>query len=112
MRAFLLLVGGGGLGGFLGSVIGAALGDKPALFAGGVIGGLIVSPAAAWLAARLRWIEPASVTGAAIGATVGFAAAVAVAVNTLSSPVGPVLSPLLVGAGGLLGAKIQAARRR
>jgi hypothetical protein len=102
MKAFLLLVFLGGAGGLLGSIAGAAFG-KQALFAGGILGGLIASPAAAFLAARFRWIDPADRTAMALGAAAGFLAAVAVAVNTLSSPVGPLLSPLLVGAGGLAG---------
>jgi hypothetical protein len=99
---FVLLVVAGGLGGFVGSVVGAAFG-KRALFAGGVLGGLITSPIGAWVAARFNWIRPAFVNATAIGAAAGFVAAVTLAVSTLSSPVGPLLSPLLVGAGGLVG---------
>jgi hypothetical protein len=76
---------------------------KQALFAGGILGGLIASPIACFLAARLRWIDPAHTKAMALGAAGGFLAAMAVAVNTLSSPVGPLLSPLLVGVGGLAG---------
>src|SRR5262245_43038727 len=98
----------GGLGGFLGSVVGGAFG-RTGLFAGGVIGGLLVSPVSAWLAARLRWIPAAARGGATIGAAAGFLAAAAVAVNTLSSPVGPLLSPLLVGIGALAGIRLRRA---
>jgi len=102
MRLFLLLVIVGGFGGLAGSIVGAAFGPT-ALFAGGFLGGLIASPCAALLAARFRWIESADVKRTALGAALGFVAAATVAVNTLSSPVGPLLSPLLVGAGGLAG---------
>ena len=84
-----------------GSIIGAAFGHG-ALFVGGFLGGLIASPCGAYLAARLQWIEPGETKGTALGAALGFLTAAIVAVNTLSSPVGPVLSTLLVGAGGLV----------
>jgi hypothetical protein len=106
MRLFLLLVVAGGSGGLAGSIVGAAFGPK-ALFAGGFLGGLIASPCAAFLAARFRWIESTDVKSTALGAALGFVAAATVAVITLSSPVGPLLSPLLVGAGGLAGRRLQ-----
>lgn len=106
-RVFLLLIISGGAGGLLGSIIGAAFGTR-GLFVGGVLGGLIASPGAAFLARRLGWIEDAEVPGTAAGAAVGFLAAVAVAVNTLSSPWGPVLSTLLIGAGGIGGRRLRA----
>ena len=107
MRLFLLLVVAGGAGGLAGSIGGAAFGPT-ALFAGGFLGGLLASPGAAFLAARLGWIESAAVKSTALGAALGFIAAATVAVNTLSSPVGPLLSPLLVGAGGLAGRELHA----
>jgi len=108
MRAVLLLVTlaiAGGAGGMLGSIVGAAFG-RSALFVGGLLGGLITSPAAVVLFGRLGWIESDDVKGMALGAALGFVAAVIVAVNTLSSPVGPVLSTLLIGAGGLAGRRL------
>jgi hypothetical protein len=111
MRLFVLLIAAGGAGGMVGSIIGAA-GGKRALFIGGFLGGLIAAPAAAYLAARLRWIDPRVVKGTAIGAARGFLAAATVAINTLSSPVGPILSTLLVGAGGLAGGRVQARTSR
>src|SRR5688500_7010214 len=107
MRLFVLLIAAGGAGGMLGSIVGAAAG-KRGLFIGGLVGGLIAAPLAAYLAARLRWIDPREVKGTALGAAVGFLAAAAVAINTLSSPVGPILSTLLIGAGGLAGGRLQA----
>jgi hypothetical protein len=105
LRLFLLLVIAAGSGALLGSIAGASLGRR-GLFVGGVVGGLIASPCAALVAARLQWIDSADVTSTAVGAAFGFLAAAAVAVNTLSSPWGPVLSTLLVGAGGLGGRQL------
>jgi hypothetical protein len=108
MRPFIALVLitiAGGAGGLIGSILGAAFG-RSALFVGGLLGGLITSPAAVVLLGRLRWIESADVKGMAVGAAIGFVAAVLVAVNTLSSPVGPLLSTLLVGTGALVGRRV------
>jgi hypothetical protein len=107
---FLLLILAGGVGGMLGSILGNAFG-KRGLFVGGFIGGVIVVGLAAWLAGRLRWIPSGEVAGTAVGAMAGFVIAATIAVNTLSSPVGPVLSTLCVGLGGLAGGKIGANRR-
>jgi len=100
IRLFVVLMLAGGLGGFAGSIVGAAFGSA-GLFAGGVVGGLIATPCVVLLTARLRWIDRADTKAVAAGATLGFLAAVIVAVNSLSSPVGPLLSPCLVGIGGL-----------
>ena len=98
----MLLIVAGGAGGMLGSIVGAAFGHR-GLFIGGFLGGLIASPCGAYLAARLHWIRADETNGTALGAALGFLAAATVAVNTLSSPVGPILSTLLIGAGGLVG---------
>ena len=110
-RVFVLLIAAGGAGGFAGSVVGAALGPN-ALFAGGFLGGLMSSPLAAVLAGRLRWIEAAEVKGTAIGAALGFVVAATVAISTLSTPWGALLSPLLIGVGGLVGGRPRARSRR
>jgi hypothetical protein len=99
----------GGLGGALGSIVGNAAG-RTGLWVGGVVGGLLGSAAAAAVAAARRWITPAQRRPAAEGAMLGFLAATLVAVNTLSSPVGPVLSTLLVGLGAVIGARLRGAR--
>jgi hypothetical protein len=103
-RAILFLVACalGGLGGLLGSMIGAAFG-KSGLWAGGVLGGLIASMLVAQIALARRWIVRSRFWPTAVGTAIGFLAACAVAVNTLSSPVGPVISTLLIGAGALFG---------
>jgi hypothetical protein len=102
LRLYVFFIAAGGFGGFAGSVVGAAFG-KRGLFTGGYVGGVLAVVAAAWLTGRLAWIRPEERTGTAIGAAIGFLAAATIAVNTLSSPVGPVLSTLLIGAGALSG---------
>jgi hypothetical protein len=99
---FALLVLAGGAGAFAGSVLGNAFG-RTALFAGALIGGALASAAAAFLSATFKWIHTAERMPTAIGAVVGFLVAAGIAVNTLSSPIGPVTSALLIGIGGLLG---------
>ena len=106
MRVFLLLMVVAGAGGLLGSILGAAAG-KTGLFIGGFVGGLIAAPCAAVLARWIGWIGADEVKGTAVGAAIGFVAAATIAVNTLSSPVGPVLSTLLIGAGGLAGRRLR-----
>jgi len=92
----------GGLGGFVGSVIGGAFGQR-FLFVGGVLGGILIAPLSAQLALWRRWIAPRQFWPTAGGAALGFCAAALVAVNTLSSPVGPVLSTALIGIGAIVG---------
>jgi len=106
VRLFALLTIAGGAGGLGGSILAAQFG-RLALFLGGILGGLICSPAAAFVAARLHWIDRQRARWAALGAAIGFVGAVCVATTTLSSPVGPLLSPLLIGTGGLIGSRIR-----
>jgi hypothetical protein len=105
MPLFIMLVIAGGAGALVGSVLGNAFG-KTGLFAGGFIGGALASAGAAYLAGWLRWIRPEERLGTACGAAAGFLAAALVAINTLSSPVGPVSSTLLTGFGGLIGRRL------
>ena len=100
---FLTAMVVGGAGGMLGSILGGA-GGRSMLFVGGYIGGIVVAPLTARIAVRRRWIPPERATRVAIGAAAGFALAATIAINTLSSPIGPVLSTTLVGIGALLGA--------
>jgi ABC-type protease/lipase transport system fused ATPase/permease subunit len=93
----------GGLGGFLGSVLGNAFG-REGLFAGGFIGGALLAPVTAWIARWRHWIEPSQFWPVVAGAGVGFLAAATLAVNTLSSPVGPLIATTLTGLGALAGA--------
>jgi hypothetical protein len=93
-----------GFGGAVGSMLGHSFGST-GLYVGGIGGGLVAVTLGAWVAVSQRWIPRTRLGTTALGASVGFLAAVAVAVNTLSSPVGPVLSTLLVGIGALLGSR-------
>lgn len=95
----------GGFGGFLGSVLGGGIG-RGALFAGGFIGGVAVAPLTALVARKRGWIDHSRLWYVAIGAALGFIAAATLAVNTLSSPVGPVLATTLIGIGALAGARL------
>ena len=93
----------GGVGGFVGSVLGNA-GGKRMLFVGGFIGGVLIAPLTARIAVWRGWVAPDRAMWTAIGAAIGFVLAATIAVNTLSSPIGPVLSTLLIGFGAVLGA--------
>ena len=93
----------GGLGGMLGSIVGNA-GGKRILFVGGFVGGILIAPLTAAIAKRAGWIAPHRTTRTALGAAIGFVLAATIAVNSLSSPIGPVLSTLLIGTGAVLGA--------
>ena len=93
-----------GFGGAVGSIVGSGAG-RPGLWIGGVIGGLVGAFLAAIVARRRRWIASTRFISTALGAMVGFLVAAIIAVNTLSSPIGPVLSTVLVGIGALVGAR-------
>ncbi len=99
---FLTAMAVGGLGGALGSILGNAGGQRM-LFVGGFIGGVLVAPLTARIARWRRWIPPEREVRTALGAAIGFILAATIAVNTLSSPIGPVLSTLLIGLGAVLG---------
>jgi hypothetical protein len=99
---FIVLVIAAGMGAAVGSALGSLIAHR-VLFVGGTIGGVTGSWLGAWLSARMNWIAERDTLAVALGATLGFACAVLIAVNTLHTPVGPMLSTLLVGFGGLLG---------
>ena len=92
-----------GLGGALGSILGNA-GGPGMLRVGGIIGGLLMSFLAARIGVWRGWVPREHAGRTAIFAGAGFLLAAAIALNTLSSPVGPVLSAGLVGLGAVLGA--------
>ena len=92
----------GGFGGAAGSIVGHAFG-KTGLWAGGIVGGLLMSIATAQIALGRRWITRPQLWPTTLGAAVGFLLAAAVAVNTLSSPIGPILSTLLIGLCAVVG---------
>lgn len=100
-----------GLGGALGSMLGNAFG-KTGLWAGGVIGGQLAALLIARIAVWRGWIAPSQYGPTAMCTAIGFLIAAAIAVNTLSSPVGPVLSTTIPGLGALLGAALGGAPPR
>jgi len=95
----------GGAGAMLGSILGNAFG-KEGLIAGAIFGGLMLSTVALRIALKRKWIGPAQFKPAVIGVNVGFLLSAVIAVNTLSSPIGPVLSTMLIGAGAVLGSRL------
>ena len=103
-RAVLFIVACalGGLGGAVGSMVGHAFGNR-GLWAGGILGGILASILVARIAVWRRWIAQSQFWRTALGTGIGFLLASAVAVKTLSSPVGPIMSVLLIGGGALLG---------
>ena len=105
VKIFVLLVVVVGFCALIGSAAGAALAHR-VLFVGAYLGGLLGSCAAAWLAGRLKWISDAATKATAVGTAIGFLVAATIAINTLQSPVGPVLSTLLIGVGGLVGSLV------
>jgi hypothetical protein len=92
----------GGAGGALGSIVGHAFG-KSGLWAGGILGGLVASMLIAKIALWRHWIGRSQFWRTVLGTAAGFGVACAIVVNTLSSPVGPIMSTLLIGAGAVLG---------
>lgn len=92
-----------GIGGAGGSIIGNAFG-KTGLWVGGIVGGLAAASISSWIAAKAGWILPRQRARTTVGTALGFLLAAAVAVNTLSSPVGPIASTLLAGIGAVMGA--------
>lgn len=92
----------GGAGGAFGSMVGHAIG-KGGLWAGGILGGILASVLVARLALWRLWIVRSQYWPTVLGTAIGFLVACAVVVNTLSTPIGPIMSTLLIGAGALLG---------
>ena len=95
-----------GLGGALGSMAGNAFGER-GVWIGGVIGGLVAAVLVAIVARGRQWISPNAVTATALGTAAGFVVAVIVTMNTMSSPVGPILSTTFAGLGALIGRRIK-----
>jgi hypothetical protein len=94
----------GGAGGLVGSILGNSMG-RAGLLAGGVIGGVLMGFLTARIAVWRGWAPRDRYWHTAFGAALGFLAAAGVAVSTLSSPIGPVASTLLVGSGAVFGAR-------
>jgi hypothetical protein len=92
-----------GLGAAVGSILGNAFG-KVGLMAGAILGGVLALIGTVMLLTKLRWLPEGTRLGAILGGLLGFAIAVPIAVSTLHTPITPVVSCGLVGAGVLLGA--------
>ena len=95
----------------IGSMMGHFFGSHLGVMLGGVFGGLFGATFSARIAVRLKWIAQDDFYPTAFGAEIGFLAAAFIAMKALSSPIGPVLSSLLIGAGALIGSLIGARRR-
>lgn len=95
----------GGLGGALGSMIGNAFG-RGGVMTGGVVGGVLLVIAACYVRKACGWCTGRQRTWAIVGGVLGFLLAVIVTLSTLSSPVGPISSTLLIGTGAVLGARM------
>ena len=100
---YLLATALGGFGGAVGSILGNAFG-RIGLFVGGIVGGIALSVLAARIATARGWVPKEGFAYTAAGAALGFLLAASVAVNTLSSPVGPLFGSLLTGLGAVGGA--------
>jgi len=96
----------GGLGGALGSIVGHAAGQT-GLWIGGIVGGVLGSVAGVAVGRWRGWLTAYQFPTAAVGAAIGFLLAAAIAVKTISNPIGPLFSTLLIGAGALLGARVR-----
>jgi hypothetical protein len=109
LRLFLItwLLGSAGAAG--GSIAGHSAGPL-GLRVGAVLGGAAGVTLATTFARRVRWLDPRLHVPATAGALVGFACAAFTAVSTLSSPIGPVLSTLMIGLGAIAGATYSARR--
>jgi len=106
IKLFVLACILGGVGGLVGSILGGAFGQN-GLFVGGFVGGAAIAPLSAKLALWRGWIAANQYWATAIGAAVGFLLAATIAINTLSSPVGPLSSTLLIGLGAVAGQKLR-----
>ena len=102
VKLFLLEVLLGGAGAVVGSILGNAFG-RGGLFTGAVIGGVAMVVVAGNLACRFNCVHRNERFWVIGGGIAGFIVACLVTLATLSSPVGPVLSALLIGAGAVLG---------
>lgn len=87
-----------------GSITGAAIGGQKGIWIGGIVGGLVGASISSWVASKFGWISNSQRARTTIGTVIGFLIAAAIAVNTLSSPVGPIASTALAGLGAVIGA--------
>ena len=85
------------------SIIVGGLG-RPFLYVGAIIGGAMGVAIGVWLSVLLRWLERDESRLATVGGIVGFLVAAPIAALNLHTPVTPILSCALAGAGALVGA--------
>ena len=90
---------------FAGSVLGNSMG-RTGLFAGAIVGGFAGVGLAVWLSSRLGLLSKGNLLTPFIYGSLGFIVAAIIAVNTLFTPIIPLLSLLLIGVGTLLGKAI------
>ena len=95
----------GGAGAALGSMLGHGLG-RGGLLVGGFVGGIAFVVAGGYFTERFGWIRRHQRFWTTLGGAFGFGLACMVALATLGSPVGPILSTLLIGSGAVLGALV------
>ncbi len=100
---FLFVCVLGGIGTFLGSILGNAFG-KTALYTGAIIGGMVGVAAATKIAVMRQIIGPKRYWPATVGGVLGLLLAAIIATNNMSSPVVPLASILLIGFGAVFGA--------
>jgi hypothetical protein len=105
VKLSLLMIFLGGTGGAIGSMIGNQFG-RGGVLGGGLLLGSALVVGAGYLGARWHWITVTQRLWAIIGGVLGFMLAVMVTLSTLSSPVAPLLSTLLIGIGAVLGAVV------
>lgn len=92
-----------GFGAVVGSILGNAAG-KPGLVGGAVLGGILGVALAVAVVTRLQWLPHSERRGAFLGGIIGFGIAIPIAVTNLDTPITPILSCGLAGAGLLIGA--------
>ena len=84
-------------------MLGHAL-PRPGVFVGAFLGGVAGVYVSVRLASWRGWVTTSEQGGALLGGVLGFCVAATIAVSTIHTPIGPVLSGAFVGAGVLLGA--------
>jgi uncharacterized membrane protein HdeD (DUF308 family) len=93
----------GGIGTFLGSILGNAFG-KTGLYTGAIIGGILGVAGATKLAVSRKILGPKRYWPATVGGVLGLLLAAIIATNNMSTPVVPLASILLIGLGAVFGA--------